>query len=130
MSSAQRKLYRLLLRWFIFFRDGKISVITNTFFCDEVGSAQGLCVWCSSLQKYQCFSAVNKALVELLHCCRKTTPHGKSYTTKSAFFFSINSISAKDFCQKSCDTESAPSAGPSRCRCACRNPQQRLGGIC
>ena len=104
MSSAQRKLDRLLPIWCILFRNGKISDITNILFCDTVGAAQGLCVLCSSLQEYQYFSAVNKALLELLHCCRKTTPHGKSYSTESAIL-SINSISAKDFCQKSCDTE-------------------------
>lgn len=104
MSPTQRKLYRLLPRWLILFRNRKISDITNTLFCNNVGAAQGLCVRCSSLKEYWYFLAVNKVLLELLHCCRKTTPLGKSDTAKSAIL-SINSITAKNFCQKSCDTE-------------------------
>lgn len=78
MSSAQRKLYKLLPSWFVLSRNSKISDITNNVLCDKAER--------SSLQEQQLFSAASEALLELLHCCRKTTPSGKSCSSKSVNF--------------------------------------------
>lgn len=75
MSSAQRKLYKLLPSWFVLSRNSKISDITNNVFCDKAER--------SSLQEQQLFQQQVKRSWNFCIAAGKPLPVGKAVVVKA-----------------------------------------------